>query len=162
MIDWQQISLEDLAGYISEKLRQKGIDVILVGGGCVTIYSNNRYQSYDLDFVTYEDMSKVRKVLMGEGFKEKNRYFKHHKCPYIIEFVTPPVAIGKDPIHHFERIKTKLGTIKLLRLEDSVKDRLASFFTGTIERDLNKLWISVLREKLISMKLKSGQIMRVI
>ena len=46
MIDWQQISLEDLAGYISEKLRQKGIDVILVGGGCVTIYSNNRYQSY--------------------------------------------------------------------------------------------------------------------
>lgn len=102
--------------------------MILVGGGCVTIYSNNRYQSYDLDFVTYEDMSKVRKVLMGEGFKEKNRYFKHHKCPYIIEFVTPPVAIGKDPIHHFERIKTKLGTIKLLRLEDSVKDRLASFF----------------------------------
>jgi len=87
MIDWQQISLEDLAGYISEKLRQKGIDVILVGGGCVTIYSNNRYQSYDLDFVTYEDMSKVRKVLMGEGFKEKNRYFKHHILKQLQKFV---------------------------------------------------------------------------
>lgn len=128
MIDWEHVSLENLAAVVSEKLRAKGIEVILVGGACVTIYSHNRYQSYDLDFVTYEDMKKVRKVLMGEGFQEKGQYFKHKKCPYLIEFVTPPVAIGSDVIHEFEEIKTKLGTIHLLRLEDSVKDRLASYF----------------------------------
>lgn len=48
MIDWANISLKDLAGYVSEQLRIKGIDTILVGGACVTIYSENRYQSYDL------------------------------------------------------------------------------------------------------------------
>lgn len=56
MMNWKTISLKDLAGFLSEELRKKGIDVILVGGACVTIYSHNRYQSYDLDFVVYEDM----------------------------------------------------------------------------------------------------------
>ena len=45
MIDWKKISLKDFAGYISEELRKRGIETILVGGACVTIYSNNRYQS---------------------------------------------------------------------------------------------------------------------
>ena len=61
MIDWVNISLCDLAGYISEELKKKGIDTVLVGGACVTIYSENRYQSYDLDYVTYEDMRKVKR-----------------------------------------------------------------------------------------------------
>jgi predicted nucleotidyltransferase len=58
MIDWSKITLEGLAGFVSEGLRERGIDAILVGGACVTIYSKNRYQSYDLDYITYEDMKK--------------------------------------------------------------------------------------------------------
>jgi hypothetical protein len=42
MIEWSKISLEDLAGYISEKLKAQGIDAVLVGGACVTIHSKNR------------------------------------------------------------------------------------------------------------------------
>lgn len=53
-INWKEISLRDLAGYLSEELRKRGIDTILVGGACVSIYSKNRYQSYDLDFVSYD------------------------------------------------------------------------------------------------------------
>lgn len=64
MIDWEKISLKDFAGYISEELRKRGIDTVLVGGACVTIYSENRYQSYDLDYVTYEDMKKIKKALL--------------------------------------------------------------------------------------------------
>lgn len=63
MIDWSTISLRDFAGFLSEELRKKGIETVLVGGACVTIYSKNRYQSYDLDFITYDDMKKVRKAL---------------------------------------------------------------------------------------------------
>jgi hypothetical protein len=47
MIDWSTVSLRDLAGFASEELRKKGIDTVLVGGACATIYSENRYQSYD-------------------------------------------------------------------------------------------------------------------
>ena len=70
MIDWTTISLRDLAGYLSEELRKRGIDTILVGGACVTIYSENRYQSYDLDYITYVDMKKVKKALAELGFME--------------------------------------------------------------------------------------------
>lgn len=49
-INWQKIGIKELAGLISEKLREEGIDTILVGGACVTIYTKNKYQSFDLDF----------------------------------------------------------------------------------------------------------------
>ncbi|MCE2982313.1 MAG: hypothetical protein LW832_01985, partial [Parachlamydia sp.] len=101
MINWKTITLKDLAGYISESLRRKGIETILVGGACVTIYSENRYQSYDLDFVTYEDMGKVKKALNELGFKEKSGYFQHLDCEWFIEFVSPPVAVGNEFIKTF-------------------------------------------------------------
>lgn len=128
MVDWENISLKDLAGYLSEELRKEDIEMILVGGACVSIYSHNRYQSYDLDFITYEDLKKVRKALKKHGFEQKDKYFRHKTCPWIVEFVAPPVAVGKEPIHDFSLVKTKLGTIKMLRPTDSVKDRLASFY----------------------------------
>ena len=59
--DFKNISLENLAGLLSSELNKENIEIILVGGACVTIYSNNKYQSYDLDFITYEDPNKVRK-----------------------------------------------------------------------------------------------------
>ncbi len=127
-INWTDITLEDLAGYLSKTLRKEGIDLILVGGACVTIYSKNRYQSQDLDFITYEDLSKVKKALLKLGFEQKDKYFRRDGCPWIVEFVSPPVVIGQESILTFSHVKTKLGTIKLLRPVDSVKDRLASFY----------------------------------
>jgi hypothetical protein len=51
------IDIKDLACLIYERLKDSGIDAILVGGACVSIYSQNRYQSHDLDFVTHEGFS---------------------------------------------------------------------------------------------------------
>ncbi|MCF7806557.1 MAG: hypothetical protein K9M07_06545 [Simkaniaceae bacterium] len=127
-IDWKSISLKELAGYLSSELAKDNIELILVGGACVTIYSHNQYQSYDLDFITYEDLKKVRKALFRLGFEERSGYFRHPKCTWIIEFVSPPVSIGQERIHSFFQMKTDYGTVKLLRPIDCIKDRLASFF----------------------------------
>ena len=54
--------------------------------------------------------------------------FRHDQCKWIVEFVTPPVAIGEQIITEFQTKSLLLDTIHLLRPEDSVKDRLASFF----------------------------------
>lgn len=35
MIDWSKITLKEFAGYVSEALKQHGIDAVLVGGACV-------------------------------------------------------------------------------------------------------------------------------
>ncbi len=113
MIEWSTISLRDLAGYISEELRKRDIDTILVGGACVTIYSENRYQSYDLDYITYADMKRVKIALAELGFMEKQKYFKHEGCQWFVEFVSPPVAVGDEPVQRFNSVQTPLGTIKL-------------------------------------------------
>lgn len=127
-MDWANISLKDLAGYVSEELEKRGVDTVLVGGACVTIYSENRYQSYDLDYVTYEDMRKVKKALAEIGFIEKSGYFRHEGCQWFVEFVSPPVAVGNESVQKFNKVKTPLGTIKMLLPVDSVKDRLSSYY----------------------------------
>ena len=128
MIDWATISLKNLAGFLSEEMRKGGVDAILVGGACVTMYTDNRYQSYDLDYVSYEDMKKVKNVLNGLGFVQKDKYFRHPDCPWVVEFVSPPVAVGRETIQRFASVKTPLGSITCLTPTDSVKDRLASFY----------------------------------
>ena len=150
MIDWPNISLKDLAGFVSEELRKRGISTVLVGGACVTIYSENRYQSFDLDYVTYEDMKKVRKAFSELGFIQKNKYFQHKDCPWMIEFVSPPVAIGKDPIRNFANVSTPLGTITCLSPTDSVKDRLASFYFWNDKQGLKQA-LNICREREIDL-----------
>lgn len=148
MIDFASISLRDLAGFISEELRKKGIDTVLVGGACVTIYSENRYQSYDLDYVTYEDMKKVKKALQELGFIEKDKYFQHKNCPWFIEFVSPPVAVGNEFVQNYNHVKTPLGIIKMLHPIDTVKDRLAAFYHWKDKQSLEQA-LSICNEQSI-------------
>lgn len=42
--------------------------------------------------------------------------------------MNPPITIGYEAIHQFEKIKTVAGSLVLLLPTDCVKDRLASFF----------------------------------
>ncbi|HWR58020.1 MAG TPA: nucleotidyltransferase [Thermodesulfovibrionales bacterium] len=128
-IDWKQIGIKELAALISEKLREKGIDAILVGGACVSIYTKNRYMSFDLDFVTYETMKKVASVMEEVGFRrESSRHFVRGDCPFFIEFVSPPAAVGSEPLKGEEKLKTRLGTVVLLTPTNCVKDRLAAYY----------------------------------
>jgi hypothetical protein len=127
-MDFSNIEIKELACFINELLTSNGIEAVLVGGACVSIYSHNRYQSYDLDFVTYEELKRIEKVLTKIGFKRTGRCFSHERCAYLVDFVNPPVAIGNESIRHFETLKTPAGTLKLLTPTDCVKDRLSSFF----------------------------------
>lgn len=151
MIKWDEISLEDLAALLSKEFKKRGIEAVLVGGACVTIYSKNRYQSYDLDFVVYEDMKKVRKVLKELHFNEVSGYFKHENCKWFIEFVSSPVAVGKEIISRFQNFTVRTGTIKMLRIEDSIKDRLASYFHWNDRQGLNQA-LEICKEQRLSTK----------
>jgi hypothetical protein len=41
----------ELAAFIETHLRGKGIEVVLSGGACVSIYSKGKYVSMDLDLI---------------------------------------------------------------------------------------------------------------
>jgi hypothetical protein len=128
-IDWQNIGIRELAALVSEKLRRGGVDSILVGGACVSIYTKNKYQSFDLDFVTHATIKEIAPLLSELGFqREISRHFVRHDCPFFIEFVAPPAAVGDEPLKGEKNLKTKLGTLILMTPTDSVKDRLAAYY----------------------------------
>lgn len=127
-----KISLKELAGLVSNQLKKHGVEVVLTGGACVTIFSGNKYQSLDLDFVTYsaEYRGKVIKESMGEiGFSlAPEGFFERPDCKYIIEFLPPPLAVGSEPVKGILSLKTKTGALKMLSPTDCVKDRLAAYY----------------------------------
>ena len=150
-VDWKTIETKELAGLICQYLKDDDIEAILVGGACVTVYSNNRYISHDLDYVSHEDFHKIAASLKKLGFVKKGRHFEHPDCPFFIDFVTEPVAIGNEVITKFEQMTTKYGTFKLLRPTDCVKDRLSSFYYWSDRQGLNQA-LDVCRDYKVNMK----------
>jgi hypothetical protein len=127
-MNFRDPDLKEFACLIYETLKVNGINAVLVGGACVSIYSENRYQSSDLDFATYEEMKPIEKALKKLGFERTGRQFSRSDCPYLIDFVNPPIAVGQEAVHEFKTLKTSAGSLRLLSPTDCVKDRLASFF----------------------------------
>jgi len=123
-------SLKDLAIYISDYLSKNDIDAVLSGGACVSIYTDNKYISSDLDFVlfSFADQKKLRYVLEKIGFYEENRQFKHKDTEFFIEFLPPPPSVGEEPVNEISEIKKGDMNLKLLSPTDCVKDRLAAFY----------------------------------
>jgi len=124
------LSLEDLALFLSDHLAKQGIDTVLSGGACVSIYTQNKYLSYDLDFVllNYVSRKKIASALQSVGFREDGRHFRHADTPFIIEFLAPPPSVGEEPIGRIEEIRKGRMVLKLLSPTDCVKDRLAAYY----------------------------------
>ncbi len=126
----KDMNIAELAGYISDYLESKNYSFILSGGSCVSIYTDNKYQSYDLDFIARNtiDHKKIEADLAEIGFSKDGKYYKHPDTDYFIEFPAPPPAVGNEPIRTVNHYKIGEATIRMLTPEDCIKDRLCAFF----------------------------------
>ena len=150
-INYKTISISDLAAVVYNKFNEHNMKTVLVGGACVAIYSGNRYSSYDLDFATYETKGKIKAALLELGFELKGKYFSRPDCPYFIEFVSPPVAVGEEIVRHYTTLCTAFGQVELLKPTDCIKDRLASFFHWDDQQALEQA-IMVFQNQKIDLK----------
>jgi hypothetical protein len=122
-------TLEDLAVWISQSLADEGIEVFLSGGSVVSLYTQNAYLSYDLDFVSFDSRTKIKKVMEGLGFaQDHSRHFVHQDTPFIVEFPGSAMLVGESLINELSELKNQFGVLKLLTPTDCVKDRLAAFY----------------------------------
>jgi hypothetical protein len=141
----QSMSLEQLATYIATHLENNNIPVVLVGGACVSIYTHNKYQTSDLDFIEryHTKRTDLKKVLGAIGFTEKNRYFIHPDCHYFLEFPAGPISVGDEPVKQLNEKTSKEGLLKLLTPTDCIKDRLAAFYHWNDMQSLQQaLWVA--------------------
>ena len=129
-MDIRNLALIDLAVLISDHLRKNEVETVLSGGACVSIYTNIKYIYYDLDFVLVftDNQKKAKKALDGIGFYEEDRYFKHKDTEFFVDFISPPLSVGSEPVKEISEIKKGNRTLKLLSVTDCVKDRLAAFY----------------------------------
>jgi hypothetical protein len=124
------LALPDLAAIVCDACLKSGIPVVLSGGACVSIYTDNKYASYDLDFVIESPVNrnKVRAVLAGLGYRQEGRHFRHPRTPYIVEFLPPPLSVGQEPVREILEVRRGGKSLRLLSPTDCVKDRLAAFY----------------------------------
>ena len=102
----RKLSLPDLAAGISEACLKGGIDVVLSGGACVSIYTENRYASSIWISSSRLPVGRKRiRATMGElGFQEDGRHFRHPDTPYIVEFLSPPLSVGEEPVREIREV----------------------------------------------------------
>lgn len=144
----KESSIAEVGAIVCEALTREGLDVFLSGGAVVSIYTQNRYESYDLDFVTLSDRNKIKKVMTALGFsQEKSRHFIHPNSNFFVEFPGSAMKIGEEFITEFSELKLPVGTLKLLTPTDSVKDRLSAYIHWNDKQGLDQaVWIAELKD----------------
>ena len=128
----RDMSRLELAGFVSGAFRAKGINVVLSGGSCVSIYSGEKYVSGDLDFVNmgFAKRSAIKDVMESLGFHEENRSFRHPDTDLLVEFPAGPLGVGEEPVKRIDEVRTSTGVLKIISPTDCVKDRLAWYYHG--------------------------------
>jgi hypothetical protein len=102
---------------------------VLSVGSVVTIYSDNEYESFDLDFVSSEDLGPLAEVMSSLGFERASgRHFEHPRSRYFVEFPPGPLSVGDQILGDTARLATPAGTIRVLTPTQCVMDRLAAFY----------------------------------
>jgi hypothetical protein len=128
-MDFSNTSIVDLAAILAEHLKSHGIEVVLVGGLAVEIYTANLYLTKDIDMVNvnYQKPSRLYDVMAELGFYRRGRIYIHDTTDISVEFPTGPLAVAGHRITRTTIANTPKGAIPILYVEDVVKDRIAAY-----------------------------------
>ncbi len=126
-------SLAELAALVSGALEEAGIAATLSGGGAVSIYTDNEYQSCDLDFITSQRNDAIAKALEPLGFCHQpgKKELEHPDTDYYLEFPSGPLSFGSTLVLSHQdasTLGTRYGPIRIITPTQSVMDRLTHYF----------------------------------
>jgi hypothetical protein len=94
------MSAEEVAALGCQSSHEAGVTVTLTGGACVSIWSEGKYVSHDLNFIEEGPVPrrKVRDVLRRLAFEEKGRHFVHPETAFFVEFPNGPLMVGDQRV----------------------------------------------------------------
>ncbi|MGA2503157.1 MAG: hypothetical protein ABSG01_03595 [Anaerolineales bacterium] len=120
----------EVAAYVQNHLRNKGINVVLTGGATVAIYSSNKYVSKDIDMVivSLENRKNIIEAMKEIGFSEIGRSFEYPGTKFIVEFPPGPLAVGEEPVREISEIEYDTGVLRVISPTECVKDRLVAYY----------------------------------
>ncbi len=149
----KEMTNAELVAFIESHLHEKGIDVVLSGGACVSIYSDGKYISKDLDLIDiyFGKRSKIRKAMQEIGFSEEGRHFIHPDTDFFVEFPAGPLSVGEEPVKQVDEHKLDTGILRIISPTDCVKDRLAAYYHWNDAQSLEQA-ILVAQAKKVDLK----------
>lgn len=122
----------ELAARVSEALEAAGVIATLSGGSAVSVYTDNRYQSEDLDFVTPALLDELKPVLERLGFAHKGSprlsVFEHPTTKWYLEFPPAPLSFGGTyvDVSRSAVVSTAAGKVRIITATHSIMDRLSA------------------------------------
>ena len=129
MSDFSKTSIVELAATVANHLRQHDIQVVLVGGLSVEIYSENIYLTKDIDMVdiSYRKPAQLHKAMAAIGFEKTGRVFSNKTTDITVEFPSPPITVGDERVTETTVFSSAAGDLPILKVGDVIKDRLAAY-----------------------------------
>ena len=144
----------EIAAIVSEALQAAGIPAILTGGSAVTVYTQNDYQSKDLDFVTADTRREIAPVMESIGFMPSESgalsQYDHPDVDWYVEFVGAPLTFGEtyarleDSGYH----EVGVGTIRIITPTQSVMDRLTAYFNWNDSQSMDQAVMVATRQQI--------------
>ena len=122
--------MTELAVLVSEALEAASIVATLSGGSAVSVYTENRYESEDLDFVTTALLEELKPVLDPLGFvhtgSRRLSVFEHPDTRWYLEFPPAPLSFGSTYVDasNCAVLTTPVGHVRIITATHSVMDRL--------------------------------------
>lgn len=151
-MNFAELSLVEVAAGVATHLRTHGIEVVIVGGSAITAHVPGVYTSMDIDFAitSGSDRRTIVRALSQLGFQQRGRIFVHPDTVYTLDFVPDTPHIDRAPICDFVEIRTSVGSVRALHLEDAITDRVAAFlhWSDSESLDVSERSISAARDRL--------------
>lgn len=123
-------SLREVTAAVGAALTLHGVTAVLTGGACASLWSGGRYQSFDIDFIITQPVSRKRldQAMATVGFTRSGDRYLHPSISFWVEFPRGPLGVGSDI--DVQPVTVKVGRHILLSLSatDSCRDRLAAFY----------------------------------
>ncbi|WP_108126116.1 hypothetical protein [Saccharospirillum mangrovi] len=129
MEDFKTTGITELAAVVAEHLQDWDIEVVLVGGLAVEIYSQNLYLTQDIDLVNtnYQSPQLLSTAMAELGFFKQGRVYVNTTTDIVVEFPAAPLSVGDELITEINKIQVANKSLPILTVSDVIKDRLSAF-----------------------------------
>ncbi|AFU98431.1 nucleotidyltransferase [Simiduia agarivorans] len=157
MTNFRDISITELAGIVAEHLAECGIEVVLVGGLAVEIYTENLYLTKDIDMVNtnYQPTAKLHAAMELLGFYKQGRVYVNDSTAICVEFPSAPLSVGDELVKSTTKVLVNGRHIPILTIQDIVKDRLSAFIHWRDNQSLVQATALLIKNQLSPEKFKA-------
>lgn len=123
-------TVQELLAIIYQHLTENNISAVVTGGTVVSVYTDNKYESLDIDLISPSEQKELMEVMAKIGFHptvKDSKDLAHKSTAITIEFPGRSVILGGrlEKVDHEQVVEGV--RVKMLSPTQSVQDRLEAY-----------------------------------